>query len=151
MLRFARSVIRGNVVDPVHLFLDACAIIYLLEGIAPFAVRVAAAMQGEANAGVGTSLAVSDLSLLECRAQPMRQGNVDLLARYDEFFSARSLLRVALLPPVIEIATLIRARDGLKTPDALQAASCLSLAGPARFVTGDEAFRRVEGLDVILL
>jgi len=39
----------------------------------------------------------------------------------------------------------------LKTPDALQAASCLQLGGEHLFLTGDSAFRRVAGLNVKVL
>jgi hypothetical protein len=37
------------------------------------------------------------------------------------------------------------------TPDALQAASCLQLGDEHLFLTGDAAFRRLAGLNVIVL
>ncbi|TLU59050.1 MAG: type II toxin-antitoxin system VapC family toxin [Chlorobium sp.] len=49
---------------------------------------------------------------------------------------------------VIDIATRIRASFGLKTPDALQAACCLSLESPHVFLTEDRAFSKVELLCV---
>jgi predicted nucleic acid-binding protein len=133
------------------LFLDAFAVIYLVEGVAPFATGLAALLKRQSGGNGTAPLAVSELSRLECRAQPMRLGNAGLLRRYDEFFAADALVQIALLSPVIEMATLVRARDRLATPDALQAACCLSLGGKARFVTADASFQRVTGLDAILL
>jgi len=39
----------------------------------------------------------------------------------------------------------------LRTPDALQAASCLQLAADHIMLTGDAAFERVSGLNVRVL
>ena len=44
----------------------------------------------------------------------------------------------------------LRAATGLKTPDALHAATAL-LAGCALFITNDADFRRVDGLPVTIL
>ncbi len=124
--------------------------IYRVEAAAPFAaqlrdtlVRLVASHRSGA-----TQVAVSDLSRLECRVLPLRDARRDLLAAYDRFFAARGLHVVPLSATVIDRATAIRARHGLRTPDALQAACCLSLGQPAWFVTNDAAFRRVPGLAV---
>jgi predicted nucleic acid-binding protein len=45
-------------------------------------------------------------------------------------------------------ATELRARTLLKTPDALQAASALSLSQACKFLTADAGFGRVAQLDV---
>ena len=52
---------------------------------------------------------------------------------------------------VVDRATEWRVRHGLKTPDALQAASALSLPRAALFVTGDAGFERVSSLAVRLI
>jgi len=44
-----------------------------------------------------------------------------------------------------------RVRHSLRTPDTLQAASCLQLGARHVFLTGDAGFRKVEGLNVRLL
>jgi predicted nucleic acid-binding protein len=96
-------------------------------------------------------VAISDLSRLECRVRPLREGRRDVLAAYDTFFGAAGLVVVPLSPAVVDRATVLRARHGLRTPDALQAACCLALDGSARFVTNDAAFRRVAGMQVELI
>ena len=52
---------------------------------------------------------------------------------------------------MVELATAIRVRHGLRTPDALQAASCLQFGAEHMVLTGDGAFARVAALNVRLL
>jgi predicted nucleic acid-binding protein len=52
---------------------------------------------------------------------------------------------------VVDGATRIRAKFGLRTPDAIQAASCLSLADEHVFVSNDRKFARVPGLNASTL
>jgi predicted nucleic acid-binding protein len=40
---------------------------------------------------------------------------------------------------------------GIRTPDALQAASCLQLGMDHVFLSGDSTFKRVSGLNVMLV
>jgi predicted nucleic acid-binding protein len=96
-------------------------------------------------------LAVSRLSWLECRVRPLRDDDSELLARYESFFSARDLRIVEIDANVVDGATRIRAKFGLRTPDAIQAASCLSLADEHVFVSNDRKFARVPGLNASIL
>src|SRR5690348_11841044 len=57
---------------------------------------------------------------------------------------------LAITQEVLEHATNLRVTAGLKTPDAIHAATAL-LAGCALFVTNDSAFQRVAGLPMGLL
>jgi predicted nucleic acid-binding protein len=134
-----------------YLFLDACALIYRVEGTAPWAGRLAQRLAELHRQFPLARLAVCDLSRMECRVRPLRAGDRALLAAYDRLFAAAGLEVRPLTPAVIDLATAIRARSGLRPPDALQAASCLSLPGPALFVTGDAGFRREAALAVELI
>jgi predicted nucleic acid-binding protein len=89
---------------------------------------------------------------LRSSTQPRSSEN-DLvaLAAFDDFFEHPDLVWVELDRSVVELATAIRVKHGLRTPDALQAASCLQLGTDHLFLTGDGAFRKVEGLNVKLL
>ena len=60
-------------------------------------------------------------------------------------------IHVVALSAEVDRATEWRVRHGLKTPDALQAASALSLPSAALFVTGDVGFARVTSLEVRLI
>lgn len=129
-------------------FLDSSALIYLTEGAEPFATRVRAQLQSLLDADPKLRTAISRLAQLECRVGPLRNQDTRTLAVYDAFFVQPDLVIVELDAKVVGLATLIRARHGLTTPDALQAACCLQLGAGHLFVTGDKALRRVSGLDV---
>ena len=132
------------------LFLDACAVIYLIESEAAFHARVVTTLRDLRQRCPDARLAVSRLSLLECLVKPMRDGATELMAEYRAFFAADDLLVVELDARVAELALRLRAGDGLRTPDALQAASALTLpADGHRFLTNDQRFARIDGLRVI--
>jgi predicted nucleic acid-binding protein len=129
--------------------LDACALIYRFEGAVKFRTAAMELMAQLSAQQTSVELAVSRLSVLECRVKPLREGNAALLKRYDDFFA--SVRIVELSAAVVDAATLLRARDGLKTPDALQAASALVASERPVFVTADAGFAKVSGLDVRLI
>lgn len=132
-------------------FFDASALIYFIESREPFAAKVRKELAAAAKKYPGLGAAVSRLTWLECRVGPMKANDSAQLAGYDAFFDRPDLLWVELGREVVELAAAIRARDGLRTPDALQAASCLQLGAEHLFLTGDAAFRRVAGLNVKIL
>lgn len=132
-------------------FFDASALIYLVEGSAPFAGRLRAELVRWARKHPDAAAAVSRLSWLECRVRPARAGDQSTLAAFDAFFARPDLVWIELNKDVVELATAIRVVHGLRTPDALQAASCLQLGVGHLFLTGDAAFGRVAGLNVRLL
>ena len=133
----------------MSLFLDACALIYRFEGAAPFRNAAMDLMAQLTAQQASVELAVSRLSVLECRVKPLREGNTTLLKRYDDFFAAVHI--VELSAPVVDAATHLRARYGLKTPDALQAACAFAASEGTLFVTADAGFAKVAGLDVRLI
>ena len=132
-------------------FFDASALIYLIEGKEPFASNVRQQLTALASKYPDLVAAVSRLTWLECRVGPMKANNSAVLAAFDTFFAKPDLVWVELSKDVVELAAAIRARHGLRTPDALQAASCLQLGGEHLFLSGDATFRRVAGLHVKVL
>ncbi len=132
-------------------FHDASALTYLIEGAEPFAARLRKKLALLAKKHPDMGAAVSRLSWLECRVGPMKGGDDATLAQFDTFFARPDLARVKLTAHVVELAAAIRVQTGLKTPHALQAASCLQLGRDHLFLTGDSVFRRVAGLNVKVL
>ena len=98
-----------------------------MDGEASWAQAVQATLQQLASEAPDLALAVSRLSLLECRVGPLRRGDQASLDRYEALFAQPDLLVVELSASVVELATQLRANHGLRTPDALQAACCLQL------------------------
>ncbi len=132
-------------------FLDASALIYLIECRAPFGNKVRDALAKAASKHPDLGSVVSRLCWLECRVGPMKANDNAALAAFDAFFARPDLVWVEMTKDVVELAAAIRVRHGLRTPDALQAASCLQLGANHLFLTGDAEFKRVGGLKVKLL
>jgi predicted nucleic acid-binding protein len=132
-------------------FFDASALIYLIEGNEPFARAARSTLRELATRHRQLGAAVSRLSWLECRVHPMKRRDHETLRRYDAFFARSDLLWLELSREVVELAAAIRVQHGLRTPDALQAASCLQLGPEHRMLTGDSSFRRVANLNVVQL
>ena len=132
-------------------FLAASALIYLVDGEAQWAEATQATLQQLAVGAPDLTLAVSRLSVLECRVAPLRRGDQASLDRFEALLSQPDLLVVELSASVVELATQLRAKHGLRTPDALQAACCLDLGPEAVMITGDAGFQRVQGLQVCLI
>lgn len=133
------------------IFLDACVIIYWVEGVEPWYSRLTQNLDDIRAGSRNIDTAVSELSWLECRIKPLRDNNVTLQAHFERFFSQPSMIRVGLGVQVIDTAARIRARHKLSTPDALQAACALSLDTELVFLTNDRRFDRVPGLKTKVL
>jgi predicted nucleic acid-binding protein len=121
------------------IYLDANVIIRLVEGDA--ATRTPLVARLSASLTVPSSLATSRLSRLECRSKPLRAGDLATLAQFDVFFGGVELVLVELTAAVVELATDLRGKYNLKTPDALHYATAVE-AGATLFLTGDRAFSR---------
>lgn len=130
------------------MFLDASAIIYLMEGDGATQAAVRRSLAALRQPGRTPPLAVSALSRLECRVRPLREDDRSLLERYEAFFADPGLAVIALDTDVLDRAAELRARYRLRTPDALQAASLLVADAQGHFVTGDHDFTAVPGLRV---
>ncbi len=88
----------------MRLYLDAAPVIYAVEQVAPFFPVVDARLSTS-----GTVRVASDLTRMECRVKPVREGNADLLKDYDDFFAYAAVEIVALSREVMDQATEIRA------------------------------------------
>ncbi|HEY3265647.1 MAG TPA: PIN domain-containing protein [Armatimonadota bacterium] len=91
----------------------------------------------------------SELTLLEAMVGPEKSGSLEMAAAYETFFEGGVRL-IPISKAILRMAARLRANLGLKTPDAIHAATALS-ASCALFVTNDRQFRNVPGLNVALL
>ena len=129
-------------------YIDANAIIYSVERIEPYRELLAPMWQ---EAGEGRfALASSELVVLETLIKPLREGNARLEMLFRSIFAAAEMELIPATLAIWEDAARIRAATGLKTSDALHAATALQ-AECTLFVTNDGDFRRVQGLPVAVL
>ncbi len=132
----------------MRLYLDANPIIYSIEGVPEF--RLAALGWIERAEAVQGAVITSRLSRLECRVKPLRDGNAELLERFEGFFSREGLELVEVDADVIEQATELRANHNFRPPDAIHIASALKAKADI-FLTGDRNLERCPGLTVEVL
>ncbi len=94
----------------------------------------------------------SELILLEALVHPIRRKDSSLQAAYERLLLATpAMTLLPLTQDILREAARLRADiPGLRTPDALHAATAL-VAGCALFLTNDTGFRRVPGLPLALL
>jgi predicted nucleic acid-binding protein len=83
--------------------------------------------------------------------RPARDNAFATLAEFAAFFARPDLVWIELNQEVVELATAVRVKPGLRTAAALQAASCSQLGPQHFFITGDAAFKKVAALNVRLL
>ena len=137
----------------MRLFLDACAIIYWVEAQDPWYSQFHALMRRLYAEYPSSQIAVSALSRMECTVKPLREQNHSSVQGFEHFFNRGDLHTQALTDAVLLRATALRARHGLKTPDALQVASALECAQghTLRFITNDQRLQTIPGLTVELI
>jgi predicted nucleic acid-binding protein len=93
----------------------------------------------------------SELILLETLVEPIRSGDTLLAADREALWTQPHSLLLPITQYVLREAARLRAAiPGLKTPDAIHAATAL-VHGCALFVTNDTGFRRVPGLTLAIL
>lgn len=97
------------------------------------------------------TLVTSMITLIEVLTHPIRHGHDAVADRYrDILLAARGLRTEPVSAAVAEQAARLRATRGLRTPDAVQAATAL-WAGARVFVTNDTRLSDLPELQVIVL
>lgn len=126
----------------MRLYLDTAPVIYTIERVPFYAAVVDAQLSIP-----GIVRVASDLTRMECRVKPLRDGNADLLKDYDDFFDEIVVEIVALSREVIDCATEIRARYGFKTPDSIHLAAAV-VSGCDVFLTNDYQLERFSDIAI---
>ncbi len=92
----------------------------------------------------------SELILMEALVLPLRNNDTFLLNAYEELLLSENMQLVSISQPVLRQAANLRATTNLKTPDAIHAATALSV-NCNQFITNDKGFRNVPSLPVTIL
>ncbi len=129
-------------------YLDAKGFIYSVERIEPYRALLEP-LWLRAQAGQ-FEVICSELVILETLVKPLREGDSLLENLFRSLLTAREVRLIPATSSLWEHAAHLRATTGLKTPDALHAATALA-AECTLFVTNDGGFRQVAALPVCIL
>lgn len=129
--------------------LDTSVFIYQLQANSKYVGltdEIFAWLQRPKSQGVTSTITITELLV-----QPYRDRNQQ---RADEIYGLLSTFpNLEWISPSLEIADAaarLRAKHGLRTPDALQAATAIR-SGATGLITNDVTFRRLAGLEVLVL
>ena len=129
-------------------YLDTNGFIYSVERIEPYRTLLEP-MWLQAQAGQ-FEIVSSELVILETLVKPLREADTLLEHLFRSLLYSREVRLIPATAAIWEHAARLRASTGLKTPDALHAATSLA-AGSTLLISNDEAFRRVADLPLALL
>jgi len=130
-----------------QVYVDSKAVIYAIERIEPYRTLLEPLWQAAHDGGI--AIITSELTWLETLTKPIRDQNPQLEALFRDFLSAQEVTLIPATLPIWEQAAHLRGL-GLKTPDALHAATALAQQC-ALFITNDPIFHRVPNLPVVVL
>lgn len=92
----------------------------------------------------------SELIIMETLVVPIRSANNALIAKYEQLLLSSEMRLFPISQAVLRQAATLRATTNIKTPDAIHAATALSVTC-TQFITNDKGFRNVSGLPVVVL
>jgi predicted nucleic acid-binding protein len=128
---------------------DADSLIYFVEHHASFSAILSPVFARVASGTIKGH--ASFLTLLEVLVSPLRDRIDSLANSYRHLLSqSQGFTLHDVNREIAEQAALVRARWGLRTPDSVVSATAL-LTGCSHLVTNDSMFRRVTGLNVLVV
>lgn len=129
-------------------YIDASGLIYSVERIEPYRTMLEPMWEQVQDGDL--AVVSSPVLVTEVLVKPLRDDNTEIELQYRELFASNAVRLLDASYQVFEDAARLRAETGLKTSDALHAATALR-AGCRLFITNDTDFRRVQGLPVVVL
>jgi len=143
-LKFRRSVEKHSVVG-----LDTAPFIYFIEDVVPYADLLEPAFELLENRRLRA--VTSTVTLAETLTKPLADKNYGLVDEIKVTLKTFSTLTMfAIDEKLAEAAALIRARHGIRLPDALQIAAAIQ-GEASLFITNDKRLKKVDALEVLVL
>jgi predicted nucleic acid-binding protein len=129
-------------------YVDTSTVIYSVEKF-PEYVPLLAPLWLKLQAGE-IEIVSSELILMETLVLPLRNSNSILINAYEQLLISSEMRLIPISQSILRQAANLRATSNLKTPDAIHAATALSVSCN-QFITNDKGFRNVPGLPVVIL
>jgi len=133
----------------VKICLDTAPFIYFVERNKDY-LNTVRPVFAEIDAGKIEAI-TSTITLLEVLVHPFRNKNVILAKKYREILMySEGITTFEILNEISEIASKLRAKYSIKTPDALQISTGI-FHGADKFLTNDANLKNVKEIEVMVL
>jgi predicted nucleic acid-binding protein len=129
-------------------YVDTSPVIYSVEKF-PEYVPLLAPLWLKLQAGE-IEIVSSELILMETLVLPLRNSNSILINAYEQLLISSEMRLIPINQSILRQAANLRAATNLKTPDAIHAATALSV-NCNQFITNDKGLRNIPGLPVVIL
>ncbi len=129
--------------------LDTCVFIYQLEANAQYATltdRVFSWLETPRSLAITSTITMAELLVAPYKSSDQKRAN----AFYGLLSTYPNLTWVAPGLAIADLAARLRAAHGLKTPDAIQAATAIESEATG-IITNDAIFQRVVGIETLVL
>jgi len=142
-LKFRRTIEKHRVVG-----LDTAPLIYFIEDVAPYADLLEPVF--ELLGSHRLHAVTSTITLAEVLAKPLAEKKYGLVDEIKFTLKSFSTLTVfAIDEKLAEVAALVRARHGIRLPDAIQIAAAIQ--GEATlFLTNDKRLKKIDAFEVLV-
>jgi predicted nucleic acid-binding protein len=129
-------------------YIDSVVIIYTLQANPSFYELIEPMwVQFQAR---NISIVCSELAIPEVLVSPRRSGDLNQIGIYENLLFNSGIDLMPIDREILLLATELRVKHRLKTPDAIHAATSIS-ANCRRFITNDRDFCNIAGLPVVVL
>ncbi len=128
-------------------FLDTAPLIYFIEGHSTYQPILSRLF--DFNDKGGFPFVTSSVTLLEVLVKPLREGQKTIAEQYSDILTtAPGIELFDVTSAIAEQAAQLRAKYYIKTPDAIQLATCIEL-GADYFLTNDNRLKAISETKVI--
>ena len=137
-----------NLPQGCSVYIDSVVIIYTLQGN-PIFYELLEPLWTQFQAR-NILIVSSELAIPEVLVSPLRRGDRSQISNYENLLFQSGIDLIPINREILLLATELRVKYRLKTPDAIHAATALS-ANCRRFITNDKDFCNIAGLPVVVL
>lgn len=132
-----------------RIFLDTAPLIYFIEGHSIYQDKLTKYFSSNDNGDF--TFITSSITLLEVLVKPLKEGKHKLVAQYKNILlNATGVQIIEISNEIAEKAAQLRAKYGLRTPDALQIATALT-NHTDYFLTNDHRLAIISEIETVTL
>jgi predicted nucleic acid-binding protein len=137
-----------NIPQDSTVYVDSVVLIYTLQGNPSFSELLEPMWAKFQSREI--SIVSSELAIPEVLVSPMRNADTGLIGIYENLLFHSGITLIPISREILLLATELRVKHRLTTPDAIHAATAL-VANCRRFITNDRDFQNIAGLPVVIL